>query len=244
MYLDKIHNSLSWVQVSQDYSIGASTAMGYVDHILNAILTSFSNSKIISFPTPAQRKRMVQVNVKRGVKMPYVLFTLDGKHARCTGRHRRERRSFKFHWLPAFNALFIIERVFGSVVAFNLDGAATKHDSRILRESEFFRHINELLCGWVVLGDKAYGGIDSDNIAAGMKKNDKRKAAYSKDFWHCFHGARGDSERAFAHFFFNKYTQLNHWTGKGDGSFVDWAKNVTCCIALYNFVKLSNAHFL
>ena len=69
--------------------------------------------------------------------------------------------------------------------------------------------------------DKGYVGIDSHNIAASMKKNDKRRNWYSKEFWHIFNGARADSERVFAHFFYNKFTQLSHWPGKGPESFID-----------------------
>ena len=241
MWLDKLHNSLTWKSIKNQYQIGTATAIGYVEDILNGIIKTFNNKNIITFPNEHQRLEMVQMNMRRGVQLPGGLFTLDGKHALCTGRNRRERRSYKYRYLPCFNVMFVIERVFGTVCAFNLDASASKHDSRILRESEFFRNIDHILNGWIVMADKAYIGIDSKNIAAAMRKTDKRKDWYSKEFWKIFNGARGDSERVFAHFFYNKFTQLSKWPGKASDAFVNWAKNVTCCIVLYNYLKLHTA---
>ena len=242
LWLDKLHNSLSWKQIKNLYKIGTATAVGYVDDVLNGVILSYKNTNIITFPTAQQRSRLVHLNKQRNAKLPHCLFTLDGKHSLCTGRNRRERRSFKYKWLPCFNVLFVIERVFGTVCAFNLDSAASKHDLTILRESTFFQHIDEVMDGWIIMADKGYVGVESDNVAAAMKKNDKRRRHYSKDFWKMFNAARADSERVFAHFFYNKFIQLSHWPGKGDKSFTDWAMNVTCCIILYNALKLRNSN--
>ena len=240
LWLDKLHNNLGWKSIKSKYKIGTATAIGYVHDVMNAIIKTFGNTNIITFPGENQRMKMVQMNVKRNVPMPNALFTLDGKHAQCLGRNKRERQSYKHRFLPCFNALFVIERVFGTVCAFNLDQVARKHDITILRESDFFRNIDETLDGWIVMADKGYVGIGSNNVAATMKKTDPRKEWYSKEFWKIFNSARGDSERVFAHFFYNKFSQLSKWPGKGKNAFTNWAKNVTCCIVLYNFLKVRN----
>lgn len=241
MWLDKLHNNLSWNQVREQYEIGASTAIGYADDVMDGILSSFQDTDIITFPNTEERYKLMQINERRGALMPHALFTMDGKHALCTGRTRSERLSHKYKWLPAFNALFIIERVFGTVCAFNLDGAATKHDVTIFKESSFYQQMEEVLDGWTIMADRGYEGIDDNNIAASMKTPDERRQFYSKEFWKIFNTARGDSERVFAHFFYNTFHQLSRWPGKGDNSFVDWAKNVTCCIVIYNWLKLRRA---
>ena len=241
MWLDKLHNTLSWNQVKEQYEIGASTAIGYTHDVMDGILKTFQDTDIITFPSTAERHRLMKINERRGALLPHALFTMDGKHALCTGRKQAERLSHKYKWLPAFNALFIIERVFGTVVAFNLDGAAVKHDVKIFKESDFYQHMDEILDGWTIMADKGYQGLDQTQIAATMKSDDGRKSFYSKEFWKIFNTARGDSERVFAHFFYNKFTQLSRWPGKGKHSFVDWAKNVTCCIVIYNWLKLSQA---
>ena len=194
LWLDKLHNMLSWKKIKSDYKIGTSTAIGYVNDILNGIISTFRDRNIITFPTEEQRIRMTELLAKKGALMPNGIFTVDGKHALCTGRHRRERRSKKYKWLPCFNAMFVIERVFGTVCAFNLDKAATKHDITVLRESEFFRNIDTILDGWILMADKGYVGTKNPNIAASMKKHNNRKKWYSKQFWKIFNGARVDSE--------------------------------------------------
>ena len=244
LWLDKLHNSLSWKSIKKEYKIGSSTAVGYMQDVMNGIINAFKNTNIITFPTETQRLKMVEMLKKKGAQMPHVLFTLDGKHSLCTGRNRRERRSIKYRWLPCFNVMFVVERLFGTVCAFNLDAAAIKHDITVLRESTFFQNIDEIMDGWIVIADKGYVGTKNHQIAAAMKRPDARRKWYSKRFWKLFNGARGDSERVFAHFFYNKFTQLSHWPGKGDDAFIRWSKNVACCIMMYNFVKLRNADLL
>ena len=195
LWLDKLHNSLSWKSIKSEYKIGTATAIGYTHDIMNGIIKSFSNTNIITFPDEEQRIKMVQMNVKRGVPMPNCLFTLDGKHAQCLGRNKREGQSFKHRFLPCFNALFVIERVFGTVCAFNLDQVARKHDIIILRESDFFRNIDAILDGWIVMADKGYVGIGNENVAATMRKNDPRREWYSNQFWKVFNNScRQDSK--------------------------------------------------
>ena len=240
LWLDKLHNSLSWKQIKNDYKIGSASAVNYIQDLLTGIIKTYKNTNVITFPNEIQRRKMVKINKQRNVLLPNCLFTLDGKHSLCTGRNRKERRSFKYKWLPCFNVLFVIERVFGTVCAFNLDAAASKHDLTVLRESSSFRHMDEQMDGWIIMADKGYVGANCSNIAAAMKKNDSRRKNYSKEFWKMFNGARADSERAFAHFFYNKFTQLSNWPGKGDNAFMDWAVNVICCIILYNKLKLKN----
>ena len=105
LWLDKLHNSLSWKSIKSEYKIGTATARGYINEILDGIINTFKNTNIITFPNEEQRYEMVQMLNKKNALMPNCLFTLDGKHALCTGRNKRERRSFKYGWLPCFNVL-------------------------------------------------------------------------------------------------------------------------------------------
>ena len=115
MWLDKLHNDLSWNQVSSKYQIGVATAVQYVQDLLQGMLRSYQDSNVISFPNSRQRSQMVQLNKELGKRMPNVLYTMDGFHARCKGAHIFKRVSKKYHWKPCFNALFVVDRTFGTV---------------------------------------------------------------------------------------------------------------------------------
>ena len=134
----------------------------------------------------------------------------------------------------------MIERVFGTVCAFNLDPSGKKHDVNVLRESFFYQHLDEIQQGWLVLADKGY--TNEKVIVAAVKKNDRRRKQFSKTFWKQLNTARSESERVFAHFFANKFPLLGHWKGKAEDTFEDWALNVTCCIILYNWLKKTTFH--
>ena len=173
--------------------------------------------------------------------MPNILYTLDGKHARCTGMKHIKRLSWKFHFKPCFNCLFIVERVFGTVCAFNLDESAKKHDITVLRESEFIQNVEEILNGWFILADNGYAGIQKDTnglIIPAPKLDSKKRKILSNAFWKAFRDARNDSERIFGHVFYNKFPLLGNWTGKSKHTFVEWASSLVCCIIVYNYFKI------
>ena len=240
LWLDKLHNDLKWKQIKSRYQIGIKTAVDYVDDILNGIIDSYKNTNVISFPTEQQKLKMVKMNKLLRKPMPHALFTMDGKHARCFGAKCKKRLSYKYKFIPCFNVLFLIERAFGTVCAFNLDEHTSKHDITILRESSWFQNLEELTNGWIVMADKGYIGHDASNIAACLRSNMSGREKYSPQFWEQLKIARSDSERVFAQFFFNKFYQLANWKGKGVNSFKDWALNVTCCIIIYNELKIRN----
>ena len=135
MWLDKLHNCLSYQQIKDSYQIGITTAKFFVNDMLKAILKSFENKKVVAFPPEDQKQVMEQILKQKGANMPYALFSVDGCHTRCTGRQIRERLSYKYQWLPCFSVTFIMEKVFGTVYAFNLDQSAAKHDITVLREA-------------------------------------------------------------------------------------------------------------
>ncbi len=182
---------------------------------------------------------MVELLKKKGVPMPDAIFSVDGSHTRCNGRHYTERWSHKYHWLPCFNVMFIIERAFGTVCAFNIDPAASKHDITVLRESWFYQNLDQIMDGWLILGDKGYVGAHKEVkcIAAVLKKNMDERNAYSKDYWYKFNVARSDVERIFGDFFHNKFAQLSKWPGKSEKTFIHFSANVTACIIMYNVLK-------
>ena len=250
VWLDRNHNKLKWDQIAHEYCIGASTAKGYITDIEDAILRTFENTNIISFPSERNKQKMVEILKNKKSHMPHVLFTLDGKHARCNGKTHTERLSWKYRWQPCFNCLFVIERVFGTVCAFNLDKEARKHDITILRESAFFQNVDEKLEGWIVLADKGYIGIETQLIAPAHKRKSKKRKAFNeatkncKTFWKEFNDARNDSERQFAQFFYNKFPLLGNWPGKSKNTFNEWARSVICCIVLYNSTRLLKQQIL
>ena len=241
LWLDRNHNKPKWHHIARSYKIGASTAKGFVKDVERAIFSTFKNTNIISFPTKKQREKMVQILKQKQVPLPHELFTLDGKHARCTGMQKIERLSWKFHWKPCFNCLFIIERALGTVCAFNLDKSARKHDITILRESEFYQNVEEVLDGWFILADNGYQGIEKDTselIISAPKLDSKKRKILPQLFWKAFRDARNDSERIFAHVFYNKFPLLGDWPGKSKNTFVEWSSSVVCCIIFYNYFKI------
>lgn len=154
LWMDKLHNSLSGQEMRDKYQIGIKTAYSHVNDVLRAILKRYEDENVVRFPNIEERKQMVQILKTKGAPMPDAIFALDGSHARCTGRHIAERRSFKYRWLPCFNVLFVTDRVLNTVCAFSLDPRAAKHDITILREAWFYEHIDQILDGWVILADK------------------------------------------------------------------------------------------
>jgi len=241
LWLDKLHNDLSWNQVSVRYQIGVATAIEYVNKdILKGMINAYEGSDVVSFQNQQQRLRMVALNKQMQKKMAHALYTMDGKHARCKGSHIDVRMSHKYKFKACFNCLFVIERTFGTVCAYNLDECATKHDLTILRESWWYQKLFESIDGWIILADKGYEGVDYPNIAPALRRTTKRRKLWPKSFWNNMNGARSDSERVFAHFFVNKFKQLANWHGKGPNAFRNWALNVTCGVIIYNELKLKN----
>lgn len=238
LWLDKLHNCLTYHQLKEKYQIGIATAKSHVDDILKAIISSFRGTNVISLPTLEQRLQMVKILKQRKAPMPDALFSIDGSHTRCSGRDNPQRVSRKYRWLPCFNVMFMIERVFGTVVAFSIDPAATKHDIRVLRESWFGMELDEIMDGWIILADKGYIGFEGKCVAAVLRSNMRERTAYSREYWYKFNVARSDVERIFGDFFHNKFKQLGEWTGKSATTFTEFSANVICCIIFYNSVKM------
>ena len=103
LWIDRLHNQLSWNQIAKEYKIGRSSSKIYVEDVEKGILKTFEHTNIVSFPSEAEKQEMVKILKKRGAHMPHALFTLDGKHARCVGKFFIERLSWKYHWQPCFN---------------------------------------------------------------------------------------------------------------------------------------------
>ena len=102
LWLDKNHNILTWNQVSFNYQIGIATGKGYIVDVEKAIVKTYENSNIISFPSEDDKDKMIEILKKRKAHLPTVLFTLDGKHARCSGKLHTERLSWKYRYIHAY----------------------------------------------------------------------------------------------------------------------------------------------
>jgi len=237
-----MHNVLSYQQIRGKYHIGIATAKSHITDVLQAILKSFKNENVVRFPTAAQRIEMVKILKTKGAEMPDAWASMDGSHVKCSGRRFKERLSHKYKSTSAcFNVLFIVERVMGTICAFNIDASARKHDMTVLRESWFYKYLDEIMDGWVILADKGYIGVRKDGvncIAAVLRRNMKGRKAFSDEFWHKMSVARSESERIFSHFFWNKFKQLRTWSGKSKDTFIEFGANLTCCVILYNSVKI------
>ena len=241
LWLDKLHNGLSGLQMRIKYKIGITTANNHIKDVLMAILKTFEQEDVVRFPTISERQEMKSILEARGVPMPHAIFALDGSHARCTGRNVRERLSFKYHFLPCFNVLFVTERAMKTICAFSIDRKARKHDITVLRESWFYPKLDEIMQGWIILADKGYVGCSKEVscIAAVLRDDMDDRSLFSNEYWRNMNVARGECERVFGDFFHNKFTQLGKWPGKAKDTFTDFSMNVTCCIILYNLIKVN-----
>ena len=248
LLMDKWHNSLSGPQMSVKYHIGVETAFSHIRDVLKAILNTFKDKNMITFPSVQQRTVMIKILKQRQDPLPHALFAVDGSHIRCVGRKNHyERHSKKYGYWPAFNLVFVIERCLGTIVGYNLDPNCRKHDVKVLREAWFYPHLDEIMAGpgGIILGDKGYVGIQRnttdhpgvDCIAASYRLNMRGRKNCSKQFWYNMAAARGGVETTFAKFFWNKFPGLANWKGKAQTTFVDWAANVTCSIIIYNKFK-------
>ncbi len=239
LWLDWLHNSLSYAQISEYYDIGASTAVEYLKEVPTGICSAYKNTGVISFPTKEQRRAITKTLRKKGRALPDAVITVDGSHPRCKGKKSHpERLSWKHNFEPGFNVTFIIERGLGTICAYNLDPSCHKHDKVMFEESEFYRSIKDILGDWVILADKGYVGLEPEHVAATVRKTDYEIDLYSKKFWKELNSARADAEAAFSHFFNNKFPLLSHWTGTAHDTFVHLGNNVTACIIIYNAAKM------
>ena len=82
LWLDKMHNVLSYQQIKEKYFIGITTAYRYINQILQAILKSFKNENVVRFPTQSQREKMVEILKAKGVEMLYAWCSMDGSHVK------------------------------------------------------------------------------------------------------------------------------------------------------------------
>ena len=178
--------------------------------------------------------------------MPHAIASMDGSHVKCRGRRIKERLSYKYKSSSAcFNVLFIVERVMGTICAFNIDASSRKHDITVLRESWFYEYLDEIMDGWVILADKGYLGVRKDGIkciAAVLRRNMKGRNAFPDEFWYDMSIARSESERIFSHFFWNKFRQLRDWPGISKNTFIEFGANLTCCVIMYNAIKIQFEH--
>lgn len=268
IFFHKLHCSLAGSQMADAYEIGIATAFSHVSDVVRAILKSYKQSEAISFPSMEERRLMEQILKRKGDKMPSAIFAVDGSHLRCTGRNVAERRSFKYSWyvtlsfslclahththcicsrrLPCFGVHVICERIFGTVVAFNIDKAASKHDLTALRDSWFYNTLDEIMNDWLCLCDKGYTGSQNELkcMAVALKKGKKSmRHLFSKKYWKDFNTCRNSVEHLFAHVFSNKFTQLGHWPGKSRETFIEFCANVICSIIVYNVLKKNDHLF-
>lgn len=168
--------------------------------------------------------------------MPDVLFTMDGKDPFSNGRSHTERLSYKYnHQKACFTVIFVVERVMNTICAVNVDGAGKTADVTVLRDSWWYRDMENLIGDWLIIGDTGYK--NEPGIAANVKGVDRRKAKFSSSFWKEFNNARAKSQHAFAHFFVNKFPLLSQWRATGENSFELWAMTLICGVILYNHVK-------
>ena len=210
VWMDKLHNKLTWKQISRQYYISEATAIIFMDDLTGGMVKAYKDSNIISYPSAEEQQQMMHLLELAGKPMPGCLFNLDGKHARCKGLNKFERLSAKFNFHQAcFNVLFVTERVLGTVCSLSLDKSVHKADITILRESTWFQELQDLTHGGIIMADKGYVGIGSSCIAVQQKKGTKKRKMFPSAFWSEMSRARSTCERIFSHVFVNKWPQLS-----------------------------------
>ena len=235
VWMDKLHNKLTWKQISRNYHISESNAIIFMDDLTEGIIEAYKDSNIISFPSKEEQQEMNKLLAMANKPMPNCSLNLDGKHARCKGLRKFERLSAKFNFHQAcFNVLFVTERVFGTVCCLTLDKSAHKADIRVLRESTWFQELEQLTHGGIIMADKGYVGIESSCIAAQQKKGMKMRSKFPSSFWSEMSKARSTCERVFSHIFVNKWPQLSMFFASEDKLFHDYI--VLLCLQMIGTV--------
>ena len=98
MWLDWLHNRLTWKNIRDVYQISEGSAFRYVQDVTSAILKTFEGTNIISFPNETEKQLMRDILKARNESVPDILFTLDGKDSLCNGRTHPERLSWKYNF--------------------------------------------------------------------------------------------------------------------------------------------------
>jgi len=236
MWINFLHTKSTLSEFSKKWCIKEQTVKNYILDVMMAILISYRNdANIIGVPNHDQQHIMSQILRNTNQDMNNCLLYLDGTHKLCVGRQDKNKRSWKYHWRPAWSHLFVVDRVFGIIVAANVGNPACKHDLTVLRESEFGINFDSLLNDlYFCLGDNAYYNFTKNGFAAMPKKTSINYQLLDSKFMYKHKRCRVTVEHLFAKFFINQNTRLNGWTFKGPNALKLLNSNLICAIILWN----------
>ena len=212
----------------------------YVTDVITAILLSYQGDEgIISVPNHETQNIMSNVLKITNHKLYDSIFYLDGTHKLCLGRNDANKRSWKHHWKAAWSHLFVIERIFGIIIAANVGNPSKKHDLKILRESNFGINFKNLLSELHnCLGDSAYVNFVEKSFAPMPKKSSIIYSLLDRKFRYEHKAVRVEIEHFFGNFFINQFYRLNFWTIKCKASLQILNCCLICSIIFWNQCKI------
>ena len=242
LYINFLHTAGNLYELTNLWKCGVNIIKTYVIDTVAAILLTYKNEPcIISVPNHENQKYMSEILKITDDNLIQAVFYLDNTHKLCLGRNDPEKRSWKFHWRAAWSHLFVIDRIFGLIIAINSGNPARKHDLTTLRESEFGINFNEYMSDiHYCLGDSAYLYFKKQNFAPLPKRSSFIYKLLDKDFRKKHRDCRVKVENFFSHYFINQNIRLNKWPFKGKKSLSFLNCVMITSIIVWNQIKLWN----
>ena len=224
------------------WKCGVNIIKTYIIDTVVAILLTYQNEPgIISVPSHESQYIMSEILKTTDANLIDAVFYLDNTHKLCLGRKDVDKRSWKHHWKAAWSHLFVIERIFGLIIAVNSGNPARKHDLTTLRESKFGINFNSYLTDvHYCLGDSAYLYFKKTNFAPLPKRSSLIYKLLDKDFRQQHRDCRVKVENFFGQYFINQNLRLNNWQFKGKTSLPFLNCVMISSIIIWNQFKLWN----
>ena len=240
LFLNFLHTKGNLNELTNLWKINVNLIKIFVLDVIAAILLYYKDDKeIIGVPTHECQVLMKNILELTNEKLVDAIFYLDGTHELCLGKNDVNKRSWKYRWQAAYSHLFVIDRIFGMVIAINCGNPAKKHDLKVLKESSFGINFSELMNDlFYCLADSAYVSFNKKNLAPMPKKSSIIYKLLEKEFKNEHKHCRSKVEHFFSHFFINQFCRLNKWPFKGKKSL----QFLNCCmitaIIFWNQIKI------
>jgi len=240
LWINFLHSKSTIPEFCEKWNVKEGSVKNYVLDVLIAILISYYDDYgIIGVPNKNQQHIMNKILHNTNSDLKNAILYLDGTHKLTVGRNDVNKRSWKFHWRAAYSHLFVVDRIFGVIVAANVGNPSRKHDCTILKESTFGINFDQMLTElYYCLGDNAYYNFKKEQFAAMPKKTSHMYHFLDKNFMYKHKKCRVTVEHTFAKFFINQHTRLNEWTFKGPKALALLNCNLICAIILWNQARI------
>lgn len=242
LFINFLHTKGNLSQLTYLWPCGLSALKIYIIDVIAAILFTYHDvSDIIFVPNHEIQHLMSDILLIANKDINQAVFHLDNTHKLCLGQKDKDKRSWKFHWKAAWSHLFVMDRIFGIVVACNIGNPARKHDLTILKESNFGINFKDLMGDLkYCLADSAYLYFNEKQFAPLPKRSTITYKLLDKDFRKQHKLCRVKIENFFALFFINQNIRLTEWPFIRETSVELLNCVMICAIILWNQVKLFN----